>query len=53
MRFIYPAAICSLAMFIGVLALITRIEQPVGHVSDVFCKRAEKPCYTFEYEVNK
>jgi hypothetical protein len=43
-------AMCC-AMVIGVAQAMWEIEQPVGGVSDQFCKRPEHPCTAFNYEV--
>lgn len=53
MRHLHPVLICLMIMGIGCLAAFDKIQQPVGGVSELFCKRPEKPCTTFEYEVNK
>lgn len=39
------------AMIIGVAQAMWDLEQPVGGVSDQFCKRPERPCTAFTYEV--
>jgi hypothetical protein len=43
-------AMCC-ACIIGVAQAMWEIEQPVGGVSDQFCKRPERPCTAFTYEV--
>ncbi|MNC10288.1 hypothetical protein D3C87_970400 [compost metagenome] len=43
-------AMCC-AMIIGVAQAMWDLEQPVGGVSDQFCKRPERPCTAFNYEV--
>lgn len=52
-RYSVQLAHIGLMLFIVTLAIVDKIQQPVGGVSEMFCKRVEKPCYTFEYEVNK
>lgn len=51
-RYSVQLAHVGLMLFIVALAVVDKIEQPVGGVSELFCKRPEKPCTTFEYEVN-
>lgn len=51
MRKIALTALMGFAMLLGVAQAKWKIEQPVGGVSEQFCKRPERPCTAFSYEV--
>lgn len=49
-KYLLTMSICC-ACVIGVAQAMLELEKPVGGVSDTFCKRVEKPCVSYSYEV--
>lgn len=51
MRKIALSLVMCFAVCLGLAQAIWKFEQPVGGVSDQFCKRPDRPCTAFNYEV--
>jgi hypothetical protein len=51
MRKIAIGIICLCACVLGAGQAVWEVTQPVGSVSEMYCKRPERPCVSVTYEV--
>jgi hypothetical protein len=51
MRKVALGVICLCACVLGAGQAVWELTQPVGEVSEMYCKRPERPCMSITYEV--